>query len=76
MHGKYPLPQKIFSLGHFSKDDPVCKVSIKYEDLWDHLVSETQEGTKCRLIFASIASSLLRILEQITKWNFPMLFQD
>ena len=45
----------------------MCKVSIKYEDLWDHLVSETQEGIKCRLLFVSIASSLLRILEQIIR---------
>ena len=76
IHRKHPLRRKISSLGDFSKDDPVCKVSIKFEELWDHLASETQEGTKCRLIFSSFVSSLLRILEQISRLNSPMEFQD
>jgi len=76
IHRKYPLRQKILSLGRISKDDPLCKISVKFDDLWDHLVSETQEGTNCRLIFASFASNLLRILQQISRWNPPMEFQD
>ena len=76
IHRKYPLRQKIFRPGHIFKDDPPCKVSVKFNDLWDHLISEIQEGTKCRLIFDSISPSLLRILQQILRWNFPMEFQD
>jgi len=76
IHIKYPLRQKILSPGHIFKDDDPYKVSVKFNDLWDHLVSETQEGTKSRLIFASFASSLLRILQQILRWNSPMEFQD
>jgi len=75
IHRKHPLRQKIFSFGRIS-DDPLCRVSIKFNDLWDHLVSQTQEGTKCRLIFVSIALSLLRVIQQISKWNSPMEFQD
>ena len=75
MHREHSLQHKIFSFGHIS-DDPLCRVSIKFNDLWDHLVSETQKGTKCRLIFVSIALSLLRILQQISKWNSPVEFQD
>jgi len=75
MHRKHPLRQKIFSFGHIS-DDPPCRVSIKFNDLWNHLVSQTQEGTKCTLIFVSIALGLLRINQQISKWNSLMEFQD
>jgi len=61
IYRKHPLRQKIFSFGCIS-DDPLCQVSIKFNNLWDHLVSQTQEGTKCRLIFVSIALSLLGII--------------
>ena len=54
IHRRYPLRQKILSSGRIFKDDPPCKVNVKFDDLWDHLVSETQEGTKCRLISDSI----------------------
>jgi len=67
IHRKHPVRQKILSLGCISKNDPLCKISVKFDDLWDHLVSETQEGTNCRLIFASFASNLLRILQQILR---------
>ena len=73
---KHPLRWKILSLGRISKDDLLCKVSVKFDDPWDHLVSETQKETKCKLIFASFASSLLRMLRQILRWDSPMEFQD
>jgi len=76
IHRKYPLQQKILSPGRIFKDDPPCKVSVKFDDLWDHLVSETQEGTTCRLIFDSIAPFFLRILQQISRLKSPMGFQD
>ena len=37
-----------------NKDNSPCRTSIKFDDLWKHLVSEEQEGTKCELIFCSI----------------------
>jgi len=49
IHRKHPLRRKISSLGDFSKDDPLCKVNVKFAELWDYLVSETQEEIKCRL---------------------------
>jgi len=76
IHRKHPLRRKIFNFGRISEDDPLCQVSIKFNDLWDHLVSETQEGTECGLIFFSFASSLLRMLQQILSLNFLMEFQD
>jgi len=76
IHKKHPLRQKIFSFGRISEDGPLCQVSIKFNDLWDHLVSETDEGIKCRLIFVSFASNILRILQQVLGLNSPMKFQD
>ena len=75
IHRKYSLQQKIFSF-RYILDNSLCWVSIKFNNLWDHLVSETQEGTKYRLIFVSITFSLLRVFQQISKWNSPMEFQD
>jgi len=73
IHRKHPLRWKISSPGLIKKDDSPCKVSIKYDDLWDHLVSEAEEGTKCRLIFASFASSPLRVS---TLANFKVEFPN
>ena len=53
MH-KYSLRQKIVSLWNINKDDSPCKAIIKFDDLWNHLVSEAQKETKCELIFSSI----------------------
>ena len=42
------------------QDDLLCKASIKFDDIWDHLVSEAQLETSCELMFASIIFYLLR----------------
>jgi len=76
VHRRHPRRQKILSLGWIFKDDPPCKGRVKFNDLWDHLVSETQKGTKCELISVSTVPNLLRILQQILRLNFPMEFQD
>ena len=35
------------------KEGPMCKVNIKFDDLWKHLSSGT--GTNCKEIFTSIS---------------------
>ena len=51
---KYSQSGKYFGIRHSNKDHSPCRTSIKFDDLWKHLVSEKQEGTKCELIFCSI----------------------
>lgn len=41
---------KIITLGHVSEGDLLCRVSIKFDNLWRYLVSESQKETKCELI--------------------------
>ena len=53
MH-KYYRREKYLSFIYGNKDNSPCRTSIKFDDLWKHLVSEEQEGTKCELIFCSI----------------------
>jgi len=61
--------KKIITLGRTLEGDLVCQVNIKFDDLWRHLVSESQKETKCKLIFVSIASNGLRIPQQISRQN-------
>jgi len=51
---EYFRREKYLGIRHDNKDNVPCKTSIKFDDLWKHLVSEEQEGTKCELIFCSI----------------------
>ena len=51
---KYFRRPRIFRSKRTSQDDPLCKASIRFDDLWDHLASETQQETSGKLIFASI----------------------
>ena len=51
---EYSRREKYFGIRHGNKDNSPCRTSIKFDDLWKHLVSEEQEGTKCELIFCSI----------------------
>ena len=51
--------RKIITLGHASEGELLCQVSVKFDDLWKHLVFELQKTTKCELTFASIASDTL-----------------
>jgi len=58
---KYLRWPRIFRSERTSKVDPLCKVSIKFDELWEHLASEAQQETNCELIFASIISHLTSI---------------
>jgi len=51
---EYYRREKYFGIRHAKKDNSLCKTSIKFDDLWKHLASEEQEGTKCELAFSSI----------------------
>jgi len=51
---------RILRFKRASQDDLLCKASIKFDDIWGHLVLETQRGTNCELMFALIISHLLR----------------
>ena len=63
----------IFSSKHI---DSPCKASIKFDDLWEHLVSEAQRETNCTLIFASINSHWLRIPQRTSRSSSLIPFQD
>ena len=60
--------RKIITLGLISGGDLVCEVNIKFDDLWKHLVLESQKETKCELILSSITSDILRELQQTSRW--------
>ena len=60
--------QKIITLGLISEGDLLCEVNIKFDDLWKHLVLESQQETKCELILASITSDILREPQQTSRW--------
>jgi len=53
--------RKAVTLGRAPEGDLLCQVSIKFDDLWRHLVCESQKETKCELIFSSVASDGLTI---------------
>jgi len=50
--------------GRVSENELLCKASIGFDDLWKHLVSESQKEAKCELVFALIASNILRVPQQ------------
>ena len=58
------------------KNDYPCQTSIKFDDLWKHLVSEAQKETKCKLIFSSITLHLLRVLQPTSTCNFIIRSKD
>jgi len=51
---EYYRREKYFGIRHSNKDSSPCRTSIKFDDLWKHLVSKEQEGTKCELVFCLI----------------------
>jgi len=53
--------RKVFTFGRASEGDLLGQVSIKFDDLWKHLVSESQKTTKCKFIFVLIASGILTV---------------
>ena len=65
IYQRHSRRRKILTLGHASEDKFLCKANIKFDDLWKHLASESQKTTRCELIFALIASNILRHLSQL-----------
>jgi len=39
IHKQYSQGQKIRMLRHTSKKEPMCKASIRFDDLWKHVSS-------------------------------------
>ena len=38
---------EIITFGHASEDELLCKASIRFDNLWKHLVSDSQKEVKC-----------------------------
>jgi len=68
--------KKIITFGSASEGNLLCQVSIKFDDLWRHLVSESQNEMKCKLIFVSITSGGLMIPQQTSRQNLFLRSQD
>ena len=73
---EYYRREKYFGIRRGNKDNVPCRTSIKFDDLWKHLVSEEQEGTKCELIFSSITLDLLRVLQPTSRWSLRIRSKD
>jgi len=58
IHKQYSRGQKIQMLGRTSKEEPICKASVRFDDLWKHVSSGAE--TNCEQISTSIIPSLLR----------------
>ena len=76
IYKRHSRRRKILTLGHASEDEFLCKVNIKFDDLWKHLVSESQKTKKCEFIFALIASDILRAPQPTSRSISLMQFQD
>jgi len=61
--------RKIITFGHAPEGDLLYEISIKFDDLWKHLVSELQMETKCELFLALISSNMLRMPQPTSQWN-------
>jgi len=64
IYKKHSLRQEIKTLGRASQDEFLCKASIRFDDLWKHLVSSSQKEAKCELVFTLIALNILRVPQQ------------
>ena len=67
IYKKHSRRLKIITFGRVSEDELLCKASIGFDDLWKHLVSESQKEAKCELVFALIASNILRVPQQTSR---------
>ena len=67
---------KIITLGRAPEGNLLCKASIKFDDLWEHLVLELQKETKCELILGTIAYDGLKIPQQTFQWDLRMQCRD
>ena len=75
IHKKRSWLQKANLFKRTSQYNVLCKATIKFDDLWKHLVLESQKGSKCGFIFTSIASDMLKIPKQTSQWNSVMQCQ-
>jgi len=64
IYKKHSLRLEIRTFGRASQDELLCKASIRFNDLWKHLVSESQKEAKCELVFTLIALNILRVPQQ------------
>jgi len=76
IHKKRSRWQKANPFEGTSPDNVLCKATIKFDDLWKHLVLESQKGSKCGFIFTSIVSEMLKIPKQTSRWNLVMQCRD
>jgi len=67
IYKKHSLRLEIRTFGRASQDELLCKASIRFDDLWKNMVSESQKGAKCELSFALIASNILRVPQQTSR---------
>jgi len=58
---------EIITFGHASEDELLCKASIRFDNLWKHLVSDSQKEVKCEWVFALITFSTLRVPQQTSR---------
>jgi len=61
IHKKRSRWQKANPFERTSQDNVLCKATIKFDNLWKHLVLKSQKESKCKLILVSIASDMLKI---------------
>jgi len=64
--------RKIITLGRAPQGDLLCKASIRFDDLWEHLILELQEEANRELILVSIAYDRLKIPQQTFQWDLQM----
>jgi len=76
IYTRHSLWKKVLTCGQVSEDEYLSEAAIEFDDLWRHLISESQKTTKCESIFASIASDILRTAQQTLRRISLMQFQD
>ena len=47
IYKKHSQRLEIITFGHASEDELLCKANIRFDDLWKHLVSDSQKEVKC-----------------------------
>ena len=73
---EYFRREKYLGIRHDNKDNVPCKTSIKFDDLWKHLVSEEQEGTKCETKCELIFSLITLDFPQRASANFKVELEN
>jgi len=58
IHKRHSRGQKIRMLGRTSKEEPMCKANVTFDDLWKYVSSRTEND--CERIATSIIPNLFR----------------